>query len=98
MAAEEGERLLHVHVQHVGDGLAFVLDCQRLAIEAPAATLATGHPDIREEVHLDAELAVALAGFAAATLEVEAEAVAFVAARARLGEAGKHMANVVEEL
>jgi hypothetical protein len=49
-------------------------------------------------VHLDLDDAVALAGLAAAALDVEAEAAGLPAAGARLGELGEELADLVEGL
>ena len=73
MVGEEVQRLLHVHIQHIGDVLALVADLQRLAVEARALALLARHPHVGQEVHLDALLAVPLARLAAPALDVEAE-------------------------
>jgi hypothetical protein len=52
--------------QHVVDGLALVADLQRLAVVALAVADVAGHVDVRQEVHLHLDQAVALAGLAAA--------------------------------
>ena len=53
--------------------------------------------DIREEVHLDLDRAVALAGLAASALHVEAEPARLVAANVGLVGLGEQLANVVED-
>ena len=53
--------------------------------------------DVGEEVHFDAALAFALAGFAAAALNVEGEAAGFVAALAGFGEHGEEVADGGED-
>ena len=65
------------------DVLALVVDLQRLAVVALAVADVAGHVDVGQEVHLDLDHAVALAGLAAPALDVEAEAARAVAARAR---------------
>jgi hypothetical protein len=67
------------------DVAALVADLERLAVVALALADVAGHVDVGQEVHLDLDHAVALAGLAAAALHVEAEAPGVVAARARLG-------------
>ncbi len=69
--------------------VAAVLDLERFAVVAPATADIAGHVDVGQEVHLDADQAIALAGLAAAALDVEAEAARVVATGARLG----HCAN-----
>ena len=93
---EEFHRVLDGHVEHVGDAVALELHLQRFAIVARAVADVAGDIDVGEEVHLDLEHAVALAGFAAAALDVEAEAAGLVAARLRFGEAREPVADVGE--
>jgi hypothetical protein len=87
-AAEEARGLLDRHVQHVGDRLALEDDLQRLAVVALALADVAGDVDIRQEVHLDLDDAVALAGLAAATLDIEGET-ARADSRASLPPAGR---------
>ena len=94
---EECERLLDRQVEDVGDGEPSVADLERLAVVAtPLADLA-GHVDVGEEVHLDAERAVAVARLAAAALHVEAEAPRLVAAELRLRCRRVQLAQMVEQ-
>ena len=93
---EEFHRVLDRHVEHVGDAVALELHLQRFAIVARAVADVAGDIDVGEEVHLDLEHAVALAGFAAAALDVEAEAAGLVAARLAFGEASEPVADVGE--
>ncbi len=94
---EEGERLVNGHVEHVGNGLAVVLDLERLAVVTLAVADLAGHVDVRQEVHLDLDLAVALAGLAAATAHVEREAARAVTAHAALGHRRVERAQVVPQ-
>ena len=81
------------HVEHVGDALALEQDLQRLAVVALALADVAGDVDVGQEVHLDLDDAVALAGLAAAALDVEGEAAGLVAARLRFGQAGEPFAD-----
>ena len=90
---EELERLLDRHVEHVGDRLALEQHLERLAVVALALADVAGDVDVGQEVHLDLDDAVALAGLAAAALDVEGEAAGLVAARLRLGQAGEPFAD-----
>ena len=94
---EELDRLLDAHVEHVGDVLALVADLERLAVVALAVADLAGHVDVGQEVHLDLELAVALAGLAAAALDVEAEAPGLVAAQLALRGLREELADLVED-
>ncbi len=68
---EERQRILHGHVQHLGDVLPPIGDLKGLTIVAlPIADLAR-HIDIRQEVHLDLDLTVTLARFAATMCMIE---------------------------
>ena len=55
-----------------------------------------GHVHIRQELHLDLELSLSLAGFAAATFDVEGETTFLVAANLGLGQFGKQIANIIK--
>ena len=66
---------------------------QRLAVVALALADFAGDIDVRQEVHLDLDDAVALAGFAAPALDVEREAARPVAARLGLGQPGEPVAD-----
>ena len=83
---EHGERVFNGEVENVGDGVAVEFYGEGfLVVAAPVAHFAL-YVDVGHEVHFDAALAVALAGFAAAAGDVEAEAAGLVAALARLGK------------
>ena len=84
------------HVEHVGDAGLAVVHLQRLAVVAPAAAGLALDVDVGQEVHLDAQDAVALAGLAAPALDVERVAPRLVAARLRLGQVGEQIADVRE--
>ena len=94
---EELAGFLDGHVEHLGDALALVLHFQGFAVVALALAHVARHVDVRQEVHLHLDHAVALAGLAAAALDVEAEAARAVAARARLGHAGEQLADRGEQ-
>src|SRR5207302_10110858 len=64
-----------------------------LAVVALALADVAGDVDVGQEVHLDLDDAVALAGLAAAALDVEREAAGLVAARLRLRQAGEPFAD-----
>ena len=91
--AEEVERLVDGHVQHVGDVLAVEEDLQRLAVVALALADLAGHGHVGQELHLDLDVAVAGAGLAAAALDVEGEATGRVAAHSRLRDGREELAD-----
>ena len=95
---EEGERLLHGHLENVGDRLPLEADLERLAVVALPLTGLARHVDVGQEVHLDLDLAVTLARLAAAAFDVEREPAWFVAAHLRVGRQGVELANVGEEI
>src|SRR6266852_2519523 len=80
-------------VQDVGNGMALETHGQRLGIVAAAAADFAGDVNIGKKIHFDAAETIALAGFAAASFDVEAEAAGTVAALARFGEHGEQLAN-----
>ena len=90
---EEFQRLLDRHVEHVGDGFAAEQHFQRFAVVALALADVAGDVDVGQKVHLDLDDAVALAGLAAAALDVEREAAGLVAARLGFRQAGEPFAD-----
>src|SRR3546814_8346962 len=56
----------------------------------------SGDVDVRQEVHFDLQHAVALTGFAAAALHIEAEAAGLVSAGLAFGQAGEPVADIGE--
>ena len=95
---EEPQRLLDRHLEHVGDRLALEPHLERLAVVAAALAGLARDVDVGQEVHLDLDLAVALAGLAAAALDVEREAARLVAAHLRVGRERVELADVGEEV
>src|SRR5690606_23102448 len=86
------ERLCHREPEYFADIAAAITDFEGFAVVAFAVAYVAGHVHVGQEMHLDLDHAVALAGFAPAALDVEAEAAGVVAARARLGYAGEQFA------
>ena len=84
-------------VEEVGDGVAVEFDGEGFLIVTAAVTDFAEDVDVGQEVHLDAALAFALAGFAAAALHVEGEASGLVAALARFGQHGEEVADGGED-
>ena len=73
--------------------LSLIAHLQRLAVVALALADVAGDVDVGQEVHLDLDHAVALAGLAAPALDVEREAARPVAARLGLRQAGEPVAD-----
>ena len=94
---EDGDGVFDGEVEEVGDGVAVELDGEGLLIVTASVTYFAEDVDVGEEVHLDAALAFALAGFAASALDVEGEAAGLVAALAGLGEHGEEVADGGED-
>src|SRR5204863_10018866 len=78
---------------HLGDRLSLELDLQRLAVVAPALADLARHVDVRQELHFDLQDAIALAGLAAAALDVEGEAAGPVATQARVWHRREQLAD-----
>ena len=95
--SSSGSAWLDGEIEHLGDRLAAVLHVERLAVVAAALALLAGHEDVGQEVHLDGDDAVALAGLAAPALDVEREAAGPVAAGLGLGHHGEQIADEREE-
>src|SRR5467141_461980 len=77
--------------------MVLVADSERFGIVAAAPAHFAHHVNIRQKIHFDAAKAVALAGFAAAALDVKAEAAGAVAAFARFRKHGKEIADGRED-
>ena len=77
MAGDRGYRskelqcLLDRHIEHLGDGLALEANLECLAVVSLADADFARHVDVWEEVHLDLQGAIAGAGLAPATLDIE---------------------------
>ena len=95
---EQFDRLLHIHVEDIGDALLLVLHLQRFVVEPlPLADRATD-PDVGQEVHFELGGPVSLARFAPPISDVEAEPPRRVSAQLGLRELGIEVADLVEEL
>ena len=70
---------------------------ERLAVVALALADLTGHVDIRQEVHLNLQQAVAGAGLTAAAADIEREAPRAIAAQLRVLCGGKERADIVKQ-
>ena len=95
---QHGERVFDGQFENVGDGVRVKFYRQRLLVVAAAVAHFALHIDIGHEVHFNAPLSVALAGFAAASADVEAEAAGLVASLAGLGQHGEKVADGREDL
>ncbi len=96
LAREEGERLVHRELEHLGDGAPVHLHLEHLVAVAPAVAVRAAQVHVGEELHLDVLEAVAAAGGAAPVAGVEAEGAGRVAARLRFRRAGEDVADGVE--
>ena len=76
---------------------ALVADGERFGVVALAAADFAGDIDVRQKIHFDAALAVALASLAASAFHIEAEAAGLVAALARFGQHGEELADRRED-
>ena len=81
------------HIEHIGDAEALEFNLERLAVIPAAIAFLARDVNIGEEVHLDLDQAVAVAGFAAAPFDIEAEPAGFIAARSGFGQAGEPIAD-----
>src|SRR5262249_19818935 len=97
-AAEEGQRFSDRQVEHLMDGAAPVSHLEHLRLEALAVALIARDEHVGEELHLDADLAFALAGLAASARNVEGEMARREAARPRVLGRGKQLADRIEGL
>src|SRR6187397_255287 len=90
--AEEVDRLVDAHREHVADSFAFEAHSQRFRVKARAVAHFAQYFDVGQEAHFDALDALAFAALAAPALGVEGEAARGVAAHARFARIGKQPA------
>src|SRR5580704_7646758 len=84
-------------MEHVGDGVAAEPNGQGFLVVAGAVAYVAGDVDVGQEVHLNLDLAVALARLAAAAHHVKGEATGPVATNAGLGQEGEELPDRGEE-
>ncbi len=96
--AEENERLACRQVEHLGDITPPVGDFQNLGPVARAVAFRTADHYIRQELHVDREEPVSLAGVAPAFVDIEAEPAAVVVPQLGLVGCGERLADLVERL
>src|SRR3546814_19728277 len=87
---EKFHGVFHRHVQHVGDGHALELYFEGSAIVARSVADVAGDLEVRQEVHLDFQQAVALTGSAAEALPIEAEPAGVFEPCRTAGKMGAH--------
>src|ERR1700712_2225122 len=94
---EELAGLFDRHVEDFGNRLALEVNLKRLAVVPRSVADLTRDVDVRQEVHLDLDRAVAAAGFTAPALDVEREPALLIAANLRLSCLGEELADVIED-
>ena len=88
--------LIDGHVEHISDAFAFEAHFERFAVVAFAVAGFARHIHIGEKVHLDGFVAIAAAGFAATTFDVEGETTGLVGTYLSFRKIDKEGADVVE--
>src|SRR5690606_33883160 len=96
-ALEELVGFVDGEIERVGDRESAIAHLERLAVVAPPGARVARRVHVGEEVHFDAEHAVALARLAPATLHVEREAPGLVAPGTRVRQPGIELAEVRED-
>ena len=81
LVLEELAGLAHRHIKNLRDGFALIMHLQRIAIVACAVADLAGNINVRQKVHFYLIHAVALAGLAASSLHVKAEAACLIASQ-----------------
>jgi len=94
---EELHGIVYRHVQHVGDTLPLVVNLHRLAVVPLTLADLTGHVDIRQEMHLDLDQPIALAGLTATALDIETVATGLITPNAGLGQIGIKIPDETEQ-
>ena len=95
---KEFECLADLHVQQFGDVLPLPANLERVFGKPHAITDLTGHPDIGQEIHVEPDRAVALAGLAPPAGHVEAESPGLPAPLLGFREHREQAADVVPDL
>ena len=95
---EQRQRVLDGEFQNIRNGVAVKLHRQRFLVIAPAIAHFALHVNVRHEVHFNAPLPIALAGFASPAGYVEAESSRLVSTLARLRQHGEKVADGRENL
>ena len=91
---EKLHRTVDGHIQHIGNGFSLKTHFQRLSVVTLAVTYLARHIHIRQEIHLNALVPIALASFAASATDVEGEASRLISTYLRFGQADKQIADI----
>ena len=94
---EEGEGLLHCHLQNLIDIFPLIPHLQGLTVVPLALAHLAGDVDVRQEVHLDLQQAVPLTCLAPAAPHIEGEAARAVAPAFSVLGGGEQVPDVVEQ-
>ncbi len=95
---KELQRLVHRHLQHIGDAPVEILHLQHLLLETLAVAVLAGKVQVGHELHLHLDSALALTGLAASALGVEREIAGRVEPLLGQGLGGEQIPYVVEGL
>ena len=95
---EVPQRLLHIHVEHLGNRFPLEPHLERFVLEAVAVADRAGEPDVGEKVHFQPGRSIPLARLAATQRDVEAEPSGGPAADFRLGQLRIQVADQVKQL
>src|SRR3984957_16668760 len=85
---EEGKRVVDGQIEDVRDGVAVEFYGEGFLVVAATVADFAEDVDVGQEIHFNAALTLALAGFTASSLHVEGKTSGLVAAFARFGEHG----------
>ena len=80
-------------IEKIGNGKTFVTNGESFRVVTFAAADFAGDVNIRQEIHFDAALAIALAGFAASAFHIEAETARAITALAGFRKHGVKFAD-----
>src|SRR5271157_2530860 len=86
---EEGQGFAHGHIENIMDILAVVANVENAALEALAAALLADQFNVGQELHFDGDGAIALAGFAAPSGDIEGKMASREAAALGVGCIGE---------
>ena len=81
LVLEEFAGFAHSHIKNLRNGFALIMHLQRIAVVACTVADFAGNVNVRQKVHFYLIHAVALAGLAASSLDVKAEAACLIASQ-----------------
>ena len=97
IAGKQFDRVATWHFQDVGDRLSVQFDFKHIFVVSPRVALFARHPDVRQKVHLDPQLAAPLARLATSTRHIEGERSGGEPSLGCFGNGGEQLADQIKD-